>query len=75
MSGYWDIDDSTGQIDEFGNEYRNDSFRITEDGEVEELTEEGWEYSAHNFDSFDLNFDDDGSDSQGFDFSEVSIDF
>ena len=75
MSDYWDIDGSTGEIDEYGNEYRNESFRTNEDGEIEELTEDGWEYSAHNVGSFDLNFGDDDSESQGFDFSEVSINF
>ena len=57
MSDYWDIDDSTFDIDIVGNVYRNESFRETPDGEIEELTDKGWEYSALN--DFAIEFEHD----------------
>ncbi|UOO89255.1 hypothetical protein LVJ82_17715 [Vitreoscilla massiliensis] len=61
MSDYWDIDDSTGEIDIDGNVYRNESFRETQDGEIEELTDKGWEYSAMNDFALEFEHDEDGN--------------
>ena len=60
MSDYWDIDDSTFDIDIDGNVYRNESFRETPDGEIEELTDKGWEYSALNDFAIEFEHDENG---------------
>lgn len=60
MSDYWDIDDSTFDIDFDGNVYRNESFRETPDGEIEELTDKGWEYSALNDFAIEFEHDENG---------------
>ena len=57
MTGYGDIDDMSGEIDDEGNEYRNSDYRMNHDGDIEHLGDDGWELEP--LEEFSLNFDDD----------------
>ena len=57
MTGYWDIDDMSGEIDDDGNEYRNSDYRMNPDGDIEHLGDDGGELEPQ--EEFSLNFDDD----------------
>ena len=56
MTGYWDIDDMSGEIDDDGNEYRNSDYRMNPDGDIEHLVDDGWELEPQ--EEFSLNLDD-----------------
>ena len=56
MTGYWDIDDMSGEIDDDGNEYRNSDYRMNPDGNIEHLGDDGWELEPQ--EEFSLNLDD-----------------
>ena len=56
MTGYWDIDDMSGEIDDDGNEYRNSDYRMNPDGDIEPLGDDGWELEPQ--EEFSLNLDD-----------------
>ena len=56
MTGYWDIDDMSGEIDDDGNEYRNSDYRMNSDGDIEHLGDDGWELEPQ--EEFSLNLDD-----------------
>ena len=57
MTGFWDNDDMSGEIDDDGNEYRNSDYRMNPDGDIEHLGDDGWELEPQ--EEFSLNFDDD----------------
>lgn len=81
MTGYWDIDGSSGSVDEFGNTYMNDSFRTNVDGEIEELSDKGWEFSSLNSMNLGFDVDDEGqmfsfhADSDGNEIESITFDF
>ena len=56
MTGYWDIDDMSGEIDDDGNEYRNSDYHMNPDGDIEHLGDDGWEVEEQ--EEFSLNLDD-----------------
>ena len=56
MTGYWDIDDMSGEIDDDGNEYRNSDYRMNPDGDIEHLGDDGLELEPQ--EEFSLNLDD-----------------
>ena len=56
MTGYWDIDDMSGEIDDDGNEYRNSDYRMNSDGDIEQLGDDGWEVEEQ--EELSLNLDD-----------------
>ena len=56
MTGFWDIDDMSGEIDDDGNEYRNSDYRMNPDGDIEHLVDDGWELEPQ--EEFSLNLDD-----------------
>ena len=56
MTGFWDIDDMSGEIDDDGNEYRNSDYRMNPDGDIEHLGDDGQEVEEQK--EFSLNLDD-----------------
>ena len=56
MTGFWDIDEKSGEIDDDGNQYHNSDYRINPDGDIEHLGDDGWETEPQ--EEFSLNLDD-----------------